>query len=149
MRAVGGAEPDHGAGFGPALAAPLVTPMPTELPELRSQLVEYICSEACHGERDPGIDQGLERMCPLVDTTQDPSHRAAYYATGDMTALSLASAATARSGVVSRSRLPSPSEFMLFCEPIANQDPMRRRVLFGHKKWRREDWVLTCRVRSR
>jgi hypothetical protein len=112
-----------------------VPPDPRELPEWRSQLVDFTASDPSNITMREAIRAG---HCSIVPTMRNApiaadtlaaillnkAERARleeaqlYYATADMTALALAAAATPPRERVSLDRPPAESGFIVFAEPI-------------------------------
>lgn len=114
---------------------PWLSPQPAELPEWRTRMRDHLGSQTGLYAMATIINSGQFTMLPSVPGMDaSPGAIAAqllareeqfrlsqaclYYATGDMTALALAAAATPPAEPVKESRLPAPYGLMLFEEPI-------------------------------
>ncbi|MEU7222326.1 hypothetical protein [Streptomyces chrestomyceticus] len=118
---------------------PWLPPQPSDLPEWRAQLHEYLSTNIAAHALGEAILAGQANMVPVIEgldaapetvaglllarSERDRLERAQlYYATADMTSLALAAAATPPAEEVTAARLPAPYGFMVFAEPIGGYE---------------------------
>lgn len=130
-----------------------VPPAPAELPAWRSSMLEYIESDQAAAVMREAIHAGHSTVLPMVPgmnatpgsigsvlLTRSEAHRLRnarlYYASPDMTALTLAASRTPPTEPVSVRRLPSPSGLIVFAEPIGGYEQDAAQALRGTRAYR-------------
>jgi hypothetical protein len=128
-------------------------PAPAELPGWRSQMVDHLESDTAKATMREAINAGHSTVLPMVfgmDATPGAigsvlltaaeTHRLRnaqlYYASADMTALTLAASRTPPTEPVSTRRLPSPSGLIVFAEPIGGYEQDAAQALAGTRAYR-------------
>lgn len=128
-------------------------PDPAKLPAWRGSMIEYLESDQGKATMAHAINAGHSTILPMVPglnaspgavgsalLTAAEAHRLRsarlYYATPDMTALTLAAARTPPTEPVTLSRLPSPSGLIVFAEPIGGYDQDAAKALAGTPAYR-------------
>ena len=128
-------------------------PEPSQLPAWRSSMIEHLESDSALATMREAIHSGHSTVLPMVPgmkaspgsigavlLTRSEAHRLRnarlYYASPDMTALTLAASRTPPTEPVSTRRLPSPSGLIVFAEPIGGYDQDAAQALRGTLAYR-------------
>lgn len=123
-------------------------PDPAELPKWRGEMIDYQASDRGKATMREAIHAGQFTLLPMVPgmnatpgsigsalltrSEEDRLRRARlYYASSDMTALTLAASRTVPTEPVSMSRPPSPYGLIVFADPIGGYDQDAAKALLG------------------
>ncbi|UJV42962.1 hypothetical protein [Streptomyces sp. AMCC400023] len=128
-------------------------PEPTKLPAWRSSMLDHMESMQAKVTMAHAIASGHSTVMPMVaGMSASPAsvgaalltaaeahrlrHASLYYASPDMTALTLAASRTRPTEPVSIRRLPSPAGLIVFAEPIGGYETDAAKALAGTRAYR-------------
>lgn len=128
-------------------------PDPAKLPAWRSSMIDYLESDQGKATMAHAINAGHSTILPMVPgmnaspgavgsllltraETDRLRNASLYYASPDMTALTLAASRTTPTEPVSLRRLPSPAGLIVFAEPIGGYEQDAAKALAGTPAYR-------------